>query len=133
VKSPTDATRVVVSRPVLRLAWLALYAFLTLWAAFWSFFVVASAISDGRGAIPHAVKFLTALLTPFIVAFMQPRIGGLLLIGFGIGSAWYFADPGARLLLSAPAIMSGLLVLLLPRRRRFSAFPVIPLDSNRNP
>jgi len=80
----------------------------------------------------HAAKFLTALLTPFVVSFLQPRIGGLLLIGFGVGSGWYFADPAARLLLSAPAIVLGSIALLLPRPRRITAFPLIPLTDDRN-
>src|SRR5262245_19311250 len=104
MKTPSvDRSRV--SR-VLRLVvrWLVLA-----WAGFWAWFVVAVSIGEPPPPplwIPAA--WLAGLTALVVLCWKRPVLGGLALLASGVWAFATFANPGARALLAAPAIVLGL-------------------------
>ncbi len=92
------------------------------WAGFWAWFVVVVGVSDirsglhGTGAVMAA--WLAGLGALTFTLWRWPRIGGLVFIAAAIAAAVYFASPGARLLLSLPALVIGAAAVLSPRPAR---------------
>lgn len=97
-----------------RVAWnhalrLVARALLIVWAGFWAWFVISATLGDPEPVpwwIPTA--WLSSLATLVVLGWRWPAIGGMALVTAGVWAAWYFADPGARTLLAAPAIVLGI-------------------------
>jgi hypothetical protein len=88
---------------------LAVRGLLTVWAGFWTWFVLA--VSLGESPRPPAwipVVWLASLALLVVLAWRWPRLGGIVLVAAGAGAAFYFPNPGARALLAAPAVGLGL-------------------------
>lgn len=88
---------------------------LSAWAAFWAWFFVTDGVSDyldeGRGsAVAVAVIALVTLATLMIAAWLRPRLGSLLLVGFGIFALWFFQGPVAVVLLALPPLVLGAVI-----------------------
>jgi hypothetical protein len=89
--------------------WIARFLLL-LWAAFWLWFNIASAIGESDGGWWHiALAAITAALA--VVSWFWPRIGGCLMILTGVLAAWSFHNPAAIILLAVPAFIIGVLLL----------------------
>lgn len=92
-----------------------------IWGGFWVWFALMH-ILDGENTaadIMTVVLFTTPVLFLSLLALATPRLGGLLMIPAATFGAWFFDDPGARMLLAAPAIALGAsLVWLGPWKRR---------------
>ena len=87
------------------------------WAGFWIYFVLAVTFGEPPPPpwwIPTA--WITGLAALAFAAWRWPGMGGLALIGAGLVLAAKFDHPGARALLSAPAIGIGIASVLLGRR-----------------
>jgi hypothetical protein len=105
----------------------------TLWAAWWTFFAVASSVGNVIGkegesfsAVP--VMIVLALLVSVVVAWRWPRAGGALFAALGLFLLWasvsFFNNPPTTtwflvLTLAVPPFIAGLL-LLADRWRRGS-------------
>ncbi len=79
------------------------------WAAFWAWFVIMASSWESPAPpwwIPAA--WLAALLALGFATWRYPLLGGVVLAALGAFSYWYFANSGARALLSLPAIGLGL-------------------------
>ena len=88
--------------------------FLLLWAAFWLWFNIASAISETEGSRVHILfACITAALT--IIAWFLPRIGGVLMILAGAAAMWQFHSSAAITLLAAPGAIIGIILLFSER------------------
>jgi hypothetical protein len=92
---------------------------LLLWAGFWAYFVLAVGISDIKdglaGTLPVILTWLVALAALVGLAWRWPRLGGLVIIAAGVGSALYFRYPGNFVLLAGPAVLLGGLIALVGR------------------
>lgn len=85
---------------------------LLLWAGFWTWFVLMTLVSEGLGGWPYALRFLGPLAATVVVAWLWPRIGGLLLMLGAAFAAWYSDNAGARILLALPAALCGVACVL---------------------
>ena len=88
---------------------------LSAWAAFWAWFFVTDGVSDyldeGRGsAVAVAMIALVTLGGLVGAAWLRPRLGSLLLVGFGIFALWFFQGAVAVLLLALPALVLGAII-----------------------
>ena len=84
-------------------------ALMLAWAGFWIWFVVSVSLGEEPAPpwwIPAA--WLSGLALLVLLAWKRPALGGVAFLAFGACSAAVFAHPGARALLSAPAIALGL-------------------------
>lgn len=92
-----------------------------LWGGFWVWFAVMH-ILDGESTAADIVPvflFATPVLILSLLALAMPRLGGLLMLPAAVFGAWFFDDPGARMLLATPALLLGAtLVWLGPWKRR---------------
>ena len=105
---PPGATRVL--RIVLR-------SLLLVWAAFWTWFVAMVSLGEAPAPpwwIPAA--WFASLAALVVLCWRWPTFGGLVLLAAGSWAGTYFANPGARALLAAPAIGLGLGCVLVGRR-----------------
>ena len=93
--------------------WLA-RALLLLWAAFWVWFNVASAIGENEGTWGHLLFAGIAVCLAGIGCFL-PRIGGVLMLAAAVAAAFAFHNPAALGLLAAPAAVIGVLLLTVKR------------------
>jgi hypothetical protein len=89
-----------------RLARIGARALLVVWAGFWGWFSVASALGEGLEGLPH-LAFLAVLVVLVALAWWRPRIGGPVLLAGALLSAWYFDRADTRLLLSLPAALAA--------------------------
>lgn len=96
-------------------------ALVVAWAGFWAWFVIAVSLGEPPAPplwIPAA--WLTSLAALVVACWRWPVAGGALLAGAGIWAGAFFANPWARALLAAPAVVLGLVILagalLHPRR-----------------
>lgn len=97
------------------------------WGGFWIWFAFMHILGDDASAadILPALLFATPVLILSLLAIATPRLGGLLLLPTAVFGAWFFDDPGARMLLATPALLLGAtLVWLGPWKRR--ALPRLP-------
>jgi hypothetical protein len=103
---------------------LAAFGLLLALVAFWTWFTLAEAISREPGWWGHLVLPLAPLYALTALAWCKPRVGGALLLGAGLAAAWFFANPGAWLLLAGPAVVLGAAIACLgisaPLRPRVS-------------
>jgi len=84
---------------------------LVVWAAFWTWFALAGALSPGHGWGEVWIVALPAIALGAI-AWRWPVVGGVLLIGAGVFSAWFFDHTAARLMLALPVVVVGTVLLL---------------------
>jgi hypothetical protein len=101
---------------------------LVLWAGFWIFFVVGSALGGGGKAdFPESIKGILTLLGVVIIcltavyfAWRPPRVAGIASILIGILVALAFlsiSGPVGMLLFTAlPPVLAGVLFLIRARR-----------------
>lgn len=89
-------------------------ALLVAWAGFWIWFNVASSMGESEG---HWGHLLFAAVTALLAAagWFWPLVGGVVMILAGMLSARFFPHPAAFTLLSAPAVVIGLLLVLVKR------------------
>src|SRR5262245_53435174 len=76
------------------------------WAGFWVWFVIAVSVGEPPPPpwwIPAA--WLSSLTALVLLGWKRPTLGGLAFLGAGGWAAIYFATPGARALLAAPALL----------------------------
>jgi hypothetical protein len=85
----------------------ALRVSLVAWAGFWAWFVLAASL-DQPPPLWIPVAWLTSLSLLVVLGWRWPRLGGFVLVAAGAWSATYFDHPGARALLSAPALVIGI-------------------------
>ena len=97
------------------------YTLLLVWAFCWGTFAVLSAAGEGLAAIPYAGLFLAALAGTVLVVRRSALAGALLLLALGVFSLFFFSSSSSRVLLAAPALLLGLLFLILSRARRGDA------------
>lgn len=102
------------SHSLARIARFTLRGLLLVWAGFWAWFVIA--VSLGEPPAPPVwipVTWLASLALAVVLCWRWPAFGGSVLVAAGLVSAAYFAHPGARALLAAPAVGLGLGCLAL--------------------
>jgi hypothetical protein len=90
-----------------------------LWAGFWAWFVLAVSIGEEPAApfwIP--TTWLLGLSIVAGAAIVRPRLGALLLLVVAGFTFFYFANDGARLLLSAPAFVLAAATFVAARGRK---------------
>ncbi len=80
-----------------------------LWGGFWVWFALMHLVdaSDNAADILPVLLFALPVLLLALLAITMPRIGGIALMPAAIFGAWYFDDPGARMLLATPALLLG--------------------------
>ena len=90
-------------------------ALLAVWAAGWSWFVLAVAYGGAEASPPAWIPaaWLLALAALVGLAWTRPAVGGLVLVAAGIAAAASLDHPGARALLAGPPIALGLACLAL--------------------
>lgn len=101
---------------------------LIVWAGFWAWFVLSATLGDAQPVpwwIPTA--WLSSLATLVLLGWRWPALGGAALVASGVWAAWYFANPGARTLLAAPAIVLGVASWVSSRGARRSIAAVLLL------
>ena len=86
-----------------------------------------------KSCISWGASLLTALWGGFtlpvlilsILAVVFPRIAGILLIPAAAFGAWFFDDPGARMLLATPALLLGATLIYAGpwRRKKLARLP----------
>ena len=109
---PDQPSSPITSAPRLTL-WIGRF-FLLLWAAFWLWFNIASAISEDEGRRSHVIfACIAAALT--LTAWFLPRIGGVLMILAGAAAMWDFHSSAAVMLLAAPGAIIGIILLFSER------------------
>ncbi len=97
------------------------------WAAFWVFFVVASAMAEPAGPGYHALVMVGLFAGSALLAFFRDRIGGVLLVLEGVAlcvaNFTYLHNPPTTrlfllLTLVLPPLLAGLLLLTAHPRPR---------------
>jgi hypothetical protein len=89
---------------------------------FLTVFAVGESVGGDLSGLGHLVQAAPLVILAFL-AWKRPRVGGLLLIGFGTLLALRFLlftnnpEPIAILLVFGPPILSGLLFLIAARRQ----------------
>lgn len=81
---------------------------LLVWAAFWGWFVVASAWNDMPRSLPYAAGGLLMLGGLTVLTLLRPHLGGLALVAAGIAAGLFFDHPFTRGVLALPAILIGI-------------------------
>src|SRR5262245_45389242 len=92
------------------------YGVLLLWGGFWIWFCGVSWANEGAPAAPYAGGVIACMLGLLTASWFWPRAGGVLLIVAAAFSVWFFPSQAALLLMSLPAAVAGVL-LLIGRRR----------------
>jgi hypothetical protein len=90
------------------------------WAGFWVWFALMHLTdgSDNAADFMPVLTFALPVLLLSMLAVVTPRIAGMILIPAAIFGAWFFNDPGARMLLATSALLLGAaLVYIGPWRR----------------
>jgi hypothetical protein len=90
-------------------------AFLTAWAGFWLWFIIASANGDQPGGLKWRLLFGGIAAALVAVSWAWQRIGGVLMVAAAMTAAYYFHNPGAYILLALPAAAIGLMLILIRR------------------
>jgi hypothetical protein len=103
-------TRFRIDRPEL---WLA-RGLLILWAGFWLWFNIASAIGESDGAWWH-IGVAAATLALFLASWFWPKVGGVLMVAAGMFAARAFGHTAALTILAIPAATIGVILLLVRR------------------
>jgi len=85
------------------------------WLGFWTWFSIAEIISGEPGALMHLALPLAPMFVICGAAWLRPATGGVLLVLGGIAAGIYFATSGAMLLLAAPALVMGVLLILIEK------------------
>jgi hypothetical protein len=109
---------------------LVLRGLLLAWAGFWAWFVVMVSLGEAPAPpwwIPCA--WLAGLAALVVLCWRRAVLGGLVLVAAGCAAWAAFANPGARALLAAPAIVLGLGWLALGVRARSLTNAVLVLCS----
>lgn len=107
-------------RTVVRLsAWLILLG----WAGFWVFFTLGEIASTGPAGLAHVVFPLIPMAALLLFTRRRPRLGSVLLLAFGVGTAFMFQNAYALGLFSAPPIVAGLGILATSPRPRLMRRP----------
>jgi hypothetical protein len=99
-------------------------AIVLIWAGFWTFFCVASAIGEEEGlvgALMHQVPAVVMIVSAFL-AWRWPRPAGALLVAEGLFVAsglWVRPSASLFAILGLPPMVAGVLFLIagLPARR----------------
>jgi hypothetical protein len=89
-----------------------------LWAAFWSWFSLAEAVSDVQGGWSHLVLPFAPIVIAIGLVVWRPRFGAWFLIATGAAFALIFRAPFAWAALAAPPVISGVLLTLANTRPR---------------
>ncbi|MHC4445412.1 MAG: DUF7670 domain-containing protein [Planctomycetota bacterium] len=92
---------------------------LVLWVGFWTWFVLMHLFTDGLSSLYHGSKILVPMLAAIVTTWFWPRIGGVLLIMFGIATMFYFDTKGLSSIihpLTTPPIVCGLLIIMFGRK-----------------
>ncbi len=92
-----------------------------LWAAFWSWFSLAEAVSDVEGGWGHLMLPFAPIVIAIGLILWRPRIGAWFLIAIGVAFASIFRAPFAWAALAAPPLISGGLLAIVsagPRTRK---------------
>lgn len=88
--------------------------FLLLWAAFWLWFNIESAISESDGSRTHIVlACLTAALAAG--AWFLPRLGGAIMIVGSAAAMWKFHDAPGVMVFAVPGAIIGVILLFSER------------------
>lgn len=82
------------------------------WAVFWTWFAGSVAVSEGGRSWLFGGGLIAVSLAIAAVTIFRPRVGGVLAIGAGLFSLWFFAGAWALLLLATPPIVGGVLASL---------------------
>ncbi|HCT45728.1 MAG TPA: hypothetical protein DF699_10995, partial [Phycisphaerales bacterium] len=98
-----------------------------LWGGFWVWFALMH-IFDGQSTAADLLLvalFTLPVLILSILAVVFPRIAGILLIPAAAFGAWFFDDPGARMLLATPALLLGATLIYAGpwRRKKLARLP----------
>lgn len=100
--------------PPRKIAFWSVRGLLLIWAGFWLWFNVASAVLENDGHLWHvALAAITVGLA--IAGWIWPRAGGALMVSVAVLAAWGFHNWAAFATLTVPAAIIGLLLLLVPR------------------
>ena len=146
--SPAPSQTGPIARHRRRFSQLVLLAAAGLWALTWSSFVIASVQGEPWRGWVIGAAMCVSVWSLALGAWWKPRVGGLVMAGFGIWAATFFNARAAMLGLSAPAVVLGLGFLLFgvseARRRRRAlramilartniATPVTPSEAAASP
>lgn len=88
-----------------------------LWAGFWTWFCIASAIGERQGlagALMHQVP-AAVMVASVLLAWRWPRVGGALLVAealFVASPVWVHFSPGRFLVLGLPPLVAGIFFLI---------------------
>ncbi|MFG0247057.1 MAG: hypothetical protein ACF8MF_13490 [Phycisphaerales bacterium JB052] len=98
-----------------------------LWGGFWLWFALMHTLGAESSAddIMPVVLFALPVLVLTLLALITPRIGGILLLPAAVFGAWFFDDPGARMLLATPALLLGTTLIYAGpwRRKKLARLP----------
>src|ERR1051326_5754044 len=111
--APTLPMVATVARfPAAKLGLWATRALLLLWAGFWLWFNIASAIGEHDGLKWH-LGLAGILIGLAAIGWFWARVGGVLMITVGMLAAWGLHNMGAYTTLALPAAAIGVLMLLI--------------------
>jgi hypothetical protein len=97
------------------------------WGAFWVWFAAWHLFDDAPGDALPVLGFTLPILALSIACVLAPRVGAILMIPSAVFAAWFFDDPGARLMLALPAMLvAGSLLWSGPWTRPALARRVVP-------
>jgi hypothetical protein len=96
---------------------LAARIFITAWAAFWTWFCASVAFSEGGQSYLYGGGVIAIACAVTALAWWRPLWGGIALIATGIFAAWFFQGAQAWLLMAAPPLVAGLMLLVGQWRR----------------
>lgn len=87
-------------------------------AAFWLWFIIAVATSEGAKALAPALSIGLPIAAISLLCWLKPRLGGLFaVVGAGF-AAWYFPHPAPQFLMALPGAVAGVTLLLTARAKR---------------
>lgn len=86
---------------------------LILWGSSWAFFAVAVSVSGDDGSLLVGLAAVASLVAVVVAAFLWPRLGGIALILGGLFAAEFFDHRVALLALAAPAVLLGVVHVLV--------------------
>ena len=86
-----------------------------LWAGFWTLFVMMHVFTDGISSLYYGSIIVVPMLAAIVTAWVWPRVGGAVLIIFGVAPMFYFDYKGFWSIIhpmSMPPIVCGLLLVM---------------------